>query len=128
MAKKTYTVLIVEDEDINYMYLETFLRDMKYDFNILHAIDGLEGVNLVKTHKSIDLILMDLRMPEMDGFTATRLIKEINPNIPIVVQTAYISSEDRQKSNEAGCDDFISKPISNDTLRLVIEKFILSIT
>jgi len=128
MAKKTYTVLIVEDEDINYMYLETFLRDMKYDFNILHAIDGLEGLNMVKTEKSIDLILMDLRMPEMDGFTATRLIKQINPNIPIVVQTAYISSEDRQKSNEAGCDDFISKPISNDTLRLVIEKFILSIT
>lgn len=123
---KTYTVLIVEDEDINYMYLETFLFDMKYEFNILHAIDGVEGIEFVKKEKSIDLVLMDLRMPEMDGFEATRQIKALKPQVPVVVQTAYISSEDRQQAAQVGCDDFISKPISNDTLRLIVEKFIIN--
>ncbi len=122
---KVYKILIVEDEDINYMYLETFLLDTKYNFNILHAVDGQEGVDFVKNESNIDLIFMDLKMPEMDGFTATRLIKEMKPHIPIVVQSAYITPEDRQRATDAGCDDFISKPISEDTLRLIIEKFVL---
>lgn len=124
MAKKKYEILIVEDEDINYMYLETLLLDMKYEFKILHAIDGVEGVEFVENEKNIDLVLMDLRMPEMDGFEATERIKKIRPNVPVVVQTAYLSSEDRQKASLAGCDDFISKPISEDTLRLILEKFL----
>ena len=123
MAKK-HTILVVEDEDINYMYLETLLFDMKYEFKILHALDGLEGVEFVKKDKTIDLVLMDLRMPEMDGFTATELIKGLKPLLPVVVQTSYLSSDDRQRASAAGCDDFISKPISEDTLRLILEKFL----
>ena len=123
---KSYTILIVEDEDINYMYLKTFLLDMEYNFKIIHAIDGLEGFEFAKNDSSIDLVLMDLRMPEMDGFSSTKLIKEAKPDLPVVVQTAYITSEDRQKANEAGCDDFISKPISNDVLRHILDKFLLS--
>jgi CheY-like chemotaxis protein len=122
---KSFKILIVEDEDINYMYLETFLRDMSLNLEISHALDGQEGVDFVKQDSSYDLILMDLRMPELDGFNATKLIKEIAPKIPIVVQTAFISPEDRRLAWEAGCDDFISKPISEDTLRLILEKFIL---
>lgn len=124
MAK--YKILIVEDEDINYMYLETLILDMKDKFTVLHALDGIEGVNFVKKENDIDLVLMDLRMPEMDGFQATKLIKDLRPLVPVVVQTAYLSSEDRQKAATAGCDDFISKPISEDTLRLILEKFILN--
>ena len=63
-------------------------------------------------------------MPEMDGFTATELIKELKPSLPVVVQTSHLSSDDRQRASTAGCDDFISKPISEDTLRLILEKFL----
>jgi len=122
---KSYKILIVEDEDINYMYLETFLLDMNLNLDISHALDGQEGVDFVKKDSSFDLILMDLRMPEMDGFKATKMIKELAPQIPIVVQTAFISPDDRRLAWEAGCNDFISKPISEDTLRLILEKFIL---
>ncbi len=122
---KSYKILIVEDEDINYMYLETFLLDMNLNLDISHALDGQEGVDFVKKDSSFDLILMDLRMPEMDGFKATKIIKELAPQIPIVVQTAFISPDDRRLAWEAGCNDFISKPISEDTLRLILEKFIL---
>ena len=90
--------------------------------NILHAKNGEEAIKICKKNYNIDLILMDLKMPIMDGFEATKQIKKIRPNIPIVAQTAFVSAEDKEKVFSLGFDDFISKPISKEALIAVISK------
>lgn len=115
------TILIVEDDKVNFLYLSTLLRKTKVQ--ILHALNGAEAVELFKTDVKIDLILMDIQMPVMNGYEATRIIKKINRNLPIIAQTAYAMEEDKQKCEQAGCDNFIVKPIKIDTLITVIEKY-----
>ena len=106
-------VLIAEDEDSNFLYLNEILSVL--NCKIIRAKNGLEAVSkCVET--SIDLVLMDLKMPVMDGYEASIRIKEINPSIPIIAQSAYISEIDRQKALDCGCSDFISKPIHSDML------------
>ena len=111
----TKTVLIAEDEDSNFVLLEEMLADS--GININRVVNGLEAVRLCKSNPYIDLVLMDIKMPEMDGYDATTRIKEIMPELPIIAQTAYITEGDRMKALAYGCSDFISKPI-NKTLLL----------
>jgi len=104
--------------------LRTVLLKMKnYKFVIYRAENGKEAINLCRENNNIDLVLMDIKMPIMDGFTATKRIKKIRPNLPIVAQTAYSTEEDIQKALEAGCDDFVSKPISRKRLKPIIGKY-----
>lgn len=114
-------VLITEDEEVNFYYLKTIFK--KTEARIIRAKNGKEAVDIIKSnHGNIDLILMDLNMPVMDGYEAMRLIKAQHPEIPIIAQTAYTLSEDRHKCLKAGFNDYISKPINRVALfRLVSE-------
>ncbi len=124
MDSNAYTILIAEDEEINYLYLEILLGgNQKFKFNILHAKNGKEALDICKK-TPIDLVLMDLKMPVMDGFEATRLIKEILPELPIIAQTAYSTNKEKEVAITAGCDDFISKPIVKEEFNTLIHKFI----
>ncbi len=123
--KDLHTVLIAEDEEINYLYLETLLEEQTYlNCKILHAKNGQEAVNICKTNKKVDLVFMDLKMPIMNGFEATKQIKTLNPNLPVIAQTAYISIDDQNKAFSAGCIDYISKPIDKGILNETIKKHI----
>lgn len=123
---KKYTILIVEDEEINYIYLETLICErFKLDSAILHARNGKEAIDICKNNPKIDLVLMDLKMPVMDGFEATRLIREFRPDLPVVAETAYSLREDMERALLAGCNDFISKPLSIECLYGIIVKYLI---
>ncbi|MFA5329936.1 MAG: response regulator [Prolixibacteraceae bacterium] len=128
-SDKTYfwdgkTVLIVEDNETSNIYFEAALRKTKA--NLIWAKNGLDAVNIVRNNKQIDLILMDINMPKMDGIEATRIIKTEFPNIVIVVQTAFILSGEERMCQEAGCDEFITKPIRLKYLLDTINRYLAS--
>ncbi len=116
------TILIAEDEDFNFLFLREVLTITKV--NILRAKNGKEAISIFNNTSNIDLVLMDLKMPILSGFEATEEIKRTNKSIPIIAQTAYALSGDREKAIEAGCDEYISKPIEKDVLIQLIAKFI----
>ncbi|MDF1573799.1 MAG: response regulator [Bacteroidales bacterium] len=104
-------VLITEDEEVNFYYLKTLLQ--RADAKVLRAKNGKEAVEIITKHKGgIDLILMDLNMPVMDGYEAMRIIKSRHPSIPIIAQTAYTMNNDRHRCLQAGFNDYIAKPIN----------------
>ncbi|MGW8314258.1 MAG: response regulator [Bacteroidales bacterium] len=108
-------VLITEDEEVSFFYLKTLLK--KTEVRILRAKNGKEAVDLISRHPGgIDLVLMDLNMPVMDGYEAMRIIKSQHPEIPIIAQTAYTLNNDRHKCLQAGFNDYISKPINRVAL------------
>ena len=118
------TILIAEDNEANYFLLKKALEKTKAE--IIRAENGLEAVNIFKSRPDIDIILMDIRMPEMDGIEATTIIKEMNSDIPIIVQTAFTMSSEKEKSFKAGCDDYISKPVNVKELYATVCKHIES--
>ncbi|MCD4773634.1 MAG: response regulator [Bacteroidales bacterium] len=115
-------ILIAEDIYTSTRYYQAALK--KTNSVILVAKNGQEAVEMVENNKDIDLVLMDIHMPELNGFEATRKIKKINHNIPIVMQTAYILSGEEDKSYEAGCDDFLTKPIQLNKLLSVVNNYL----
>lgn len=115
-------ILLVEDEDANHIFIASALE--KTRVKLLWAKDGREAIDMVHDHPNIDLILMDIRMPELDGYEATRQIKAFKPNMPIVAQTAYVMSNEKGKVLQAGCDDLIVKPIRLKTLLTVCAKYL----
>ena len=118
-----YTILIAEDEAINFLFLEILLKkQIDLGCAIIHAKNGAEAVQICKKNDDINLVLMDLKMPVMDGFEAVKLIKEIRPKLPIVAQTAFSSIEDKEKVFAAGFNDFLSKPINKEALLDVINR------
>ncbi len=122
---KNSTILIVEDEEINYLYIDILLENIELSLITLHAKHGKEAIEICKENTEIKLVLMDLKMPIMNGFEATRLIKEFRPDLPIVAQTAYSTNNEKEQASIAGCDDFISKPISKEILNGIIDKFLI---
>ncbi len=121
-----YTILIVEDEEANYLYLKILLEGLDLNIAILHAKNGKEAVEMCKANPKIDFVLMDLKMPVMNGYEATKQIKKIRPGLPVVAQTAYSTTEDKNKAISAGCDDFIPKPISKEVLISMINKYLIT--
>ena len=119
---KDKVILIAEDIFTSTKYYQAALK--KTNSTVLIAQNGLEAVKMVEENKNIDLILMDIHMPELNGFEATRKIKNINHNIPIIMQTAYILSGEKAKSYEAGCDDFLTKPIDLNKLLSVVNNYL----
>ena len=109
-----YSLLIVEDDTFNARYLQEVLS--KTGIHIVTMINAEQAIELVDSGKTIDLILMDVRLAGMNGFEATTIIKKKNPGIKIIVQTAYATFADKQQALDAGCDDYISKPINRDLL------------
>ena len=116
-----YTVLVVEDDSLNFLYVSHLLD--KPNVELLHAHDGAEAVKLVRGHDDISIILMDLRMPVMDGFTATTQIKQLLPQVPIIAVTAYSGAEYEQRAFDAGCDDVILKPTKQTVLYRTLAKY-----
>ena len=118
------TILIAEDEEINILYLKELLNYFDgYNLNVLLAENGKEAVRLC--HKNdIDVILMDIKMPVMNGIEASKKIKLFKPDVPIIVQTAYSMAEDKNLALKSGCDDFISKPIDKDIFISMIKKYL----
>jgi CheY-like chemotaxis protein len=104
------TVLIAEDNDSNYI-LMTYILKRSYQF--LRAKNGKEAVDAVE-NGGIDLVLMDVKMPIMDGLEATATIKEKHPELPVIALTANAFESDRNLAMEAGCNDFLSKPVSSE--------------
>jgi len=114
------TILIAEDEESSIMYLTELLEGKCK--KLLFAKSGAEAIEISKKNPDIDIILMDIKMPEMDGYTATRRIRKFNQDVIIIAQTAYALTGDRQNALEAGCNDYISKPIKKELLISLIAK------
>jgi PAS domain S-box-containing protein len=114
-------VLIADDDEISRKLIRLIVED--FGGEILEAKTGIETVELCRTKKDIDLILMDIKMPGLDGYEATRRIREFNKEVIIISQTAYGLSGDREKSIESGCNDYISKPVNRNKLQAMIQKY-----
>ncbi|MCG8698143.1 MAG: response regulator [Bacteroidales bacterium] len=107
--------LVVEDDPLNYLYIELLLKK-KTGIDVMWAKNGSQTIELFAKHKSIDIILLDLQLPDIDGFQVLKKIKEINPQIPISIQTAHTWNDEDRRSKSAGADGFFSKPLHADSL------------
>jgi CheY-like chemotaxis protein len=114
-------VVIAEDEQINFLFLKAVLKPTKS--RIIWTKTGRETIDICQA-ETIDIILMDIKMPDLNGLEATVEIKKEFPNLPIIAQTAYAMEEDEEASVKAGCDDYISKPIRPENLLLIMSKFL----
>jgi PAS domain S-box-containing protein len=120
-AYSDFTVLIAEDDDISFMYLREILKDL--NVKILYAENGSKAVEIIRSHPKVNMVLMDLKMPVLNGLDATKQIKQLRPELPVIAQTAFASPVDEQRSMEAGCDDFMAKPIDKNLLIEKINKY-----
>ena len=111
---KDTTILVAEDEEMNFFFLKEILSGD--GITILRAKDGLEAIDIFSSNPAIDVVLMDIKMPKMNGLDATRKIKEIKPDIPIIAQTAFAMRDEKENAIAAGCDDYIIKPIRKEEL------------
>lgn len=116
------TVLVAEDDEYNFLLIEELL--IKMDFKLILAKNGQEAIDICHSTPNIALILMDIKMPIMDGYTAAIQIKKIFPHLPIIAQSAYALEHDREKYNETAFDDYITKPINVTKLKQLIAKYI----
>lgn len=107
-SEKQLTLLVAEDDDSNFFLVEILL---KKKYRIVRACDGVEAVELFKL-ESPDIVLMDIKMPRMDGFMATRRIRSMNTRVPIIAVTAYAFDRDRRVAYDCGCNAYIVKPIN----------------
>jgi CheY-like chemotaxis protein len=119
---KNLTILIVEDDDSTQLYLRELLKNKCK--RLLYANTGIKAVELCKKEDSIGLILMDIKLPGLDGYEATRQIREFNQDVTIIAQTAFALIGDRSKVIEAGCDDYISKPVDEKELYKLINRYL----
>jgi len=117
------TILIAEDDELNYIYTKTVLEEAS--FTVIRAANGKEAVDIFLTHPEVVLVLMDIKMPVQDGYEATKYIKQQSKNIPVIALTAYAMVGDRQKALDAGCDDYLSKPVIATQLLDVVAKHIM---
>ena len=116
------TILIAEDTDSNYDLLNAIL---KKNYNLTRARDGMEVVMMFEEVKP-DLILMDIKMPNLNGLEATKIIRELSPDVPIIMQSAFAYEYDRNAAADAGCTEFIPKPIAQEKLKTIIKKYLKS--
>lgn len=110
-------ILIVEDDYPSFAYLKTLIGYARG--NCIHIQNGLEAISFCKDNH-VDLILMDIQLPGVSGFEATREIKKIKPDLPIIAQTAFALKGEKEKSFEAGCDDYITKPVDKNNLITIV--------
>lgn len=121
---KAYRILVAEDEEINYLYLKDLLETLPR-ITVIHANNGKEAIDICLSDKNIDLVLMDIKMPEIDGHTATKEIKAVLPELPIVAQTAFSTEAEKNLAISYGFDDFISKPLNKEKLFMIIKKLVI---
>ncbi len=119
---KNKNILLADDDPLNLLYVNEILKPT--GVNIITAENGAIALNIFRNNPNIDLILMDIRMPELDGFKTTRKIRKFNKTIPIIAQTAFAFAEDEKNALKNGCNAFISKPIKNEELLQIIKRFL----
>lgn len=122
MATNRPKVLIVEDDETNLVYLQLVLKDLNIE--LLKAVNGQAAVETFEQNQDIELILMDIRLPGMDGYEATSMIRKMNKDVVIIAQTAYAFSSDKDKAIESGCNDYVSKPIRREELLKKINHYL----
>jgi signal transduction histidine kinase/ActR/RegA family two-component response regulator len=118
-----FTVLIAEDEDSNFRLLKESLSGQNVE--IIWVVNGIQAVKACRS-RHIDLVLMDMKMPEMNGYEATRQIRQFSPHLPVIAQTAYYTESDIEKALDCGCNDVISKPLNRDKLITIINEQLLN--
>lgn len=121
-AIKNPVVLVADDDDFNYKYVEVILK--RAAFTVLRAENGQIAIDTCRKNSAINLILMDMKMPIVSGFTATREIKKILPDLPIIALTAFVSTNDEKEAYAAGCEAFVSKPVNREKLMGMINKIL----
>jgi PAS domain S-box-containing protein len=114
-------ILVVEDDETSEMLLSALVKE--HTTTVLKASTGIEAVDICRNNPDLDLILMDIQMPGLNGYEATRQIRQFNKDVIIIAQTAFGLSGDKEKAIEAGCNDYISKPINKDKLLALIQKY-----
>ena len=123
-------ILVAEDTDSNFLLVSIILRK---EYTVLRAYNGIEAIDVYKKEqpdlilmdiKMPDILITDIRMPEMDGLEASRAIRDIDPEIPIIALTANAFDSDKQKAIDAGCNDYMAKPIVVGQLTAMIKKYI----
>jgi len=112
-------ILVAEDEDTNYLYLSALLT--RCNHYVFRAVNGKEAVDFIRETDDVDLVLMDIKMPVLNGYDALKLIKKLKPYLPVVAQTAYALSDDEQNIRAAGFDGYIAKPIMKNQLVNIID-------
>jgi signal transduction histidine kinase/CheY-like chemotaxis protein len=118
------TILVAEDDEINYLYIKEILRGSGAE--ILHAVNGKEAVEICKNNNNIGMLLIDIKMPVMNGYEAIKQIRVLRPLLPIIAQTAFALSDDMLKAFNAGSNDYISKPFKKEQLLAMITKHLSS--
>ena len=113
-------ILIVEDDETSEMLISIAVRALSKE--ILKVRTGADAIETCRNNPDLDLILMDIKMPEMDGYEATRQIRQFNNGVYIIAQTAFGLVEEREKALDAGCNEYISKPMDIALLRMMIQK------
>jgi len=117
------TILIAEDDELSRYFFEKALK--KTRANLFFVPDGMEALKMIEENVEIDLVIMDIRLPHMDGIEATTKIKTLNPELPVVIQTAYALESVRDEALKSGCDEFITKPIRVETLLSILRKHLI---
>jgi len=117
------SILVAEDEPDNLNYIRMLLE--RFKISLVFAGTGEEAIDRCKSHPELSLVLMDVKMPVMDGLEATRMIRKFRPDLPIIATTAFAMESDKERCITAGCNDYISKPIRKDILLATIKKFVL---
>jgi len=123
LKAESLKVLIAEDEEVSTLYLKTILRNICSDLHFVTS--GREAIETCRSNSDFDIVLMDIRMPDIDGLKATQEIRKFNKEIIIIAQTAYCLTGDRENAIAAGCNDYVSKPINKELLLEMISKYIL---
>jgi len=119
---KNYTALIAEDEHSNFIFLKELLFET--NLKLIHAVNGQEAVQFCEKNPNIDIILMDIKMPILHGLDATKAIKKMRPDLPIIAQSAFAMETDIENATEAGCNDYISKLLNSNDLIALLEKYL----
>lgn len=117
-----HKILIADDDNISVILLTKNLNEFNAD--ILFARNGQEAIEVFIENPDIDLILMDIKMPNLNGYEATKQIKAINPKVKIIAETAFAMADDEKRAKEAGCDAYITKPINADKLKRMVRQML----
>jgi signal transduction histidine kinase/ActR/RegA family two-component response regulator len=115
------TILVAEDDEINYLYIKEIFRET--GAGLIRAVNGKEAVEICLNNNNIDIVLIDIKMPVMNGYEAIKRIREFRPNLPIIAQTAFALSNEMLKAFNAGCNDYISKPFKKELLLAMVSKY-----
>ncbi len=119
--KDDQLVLVTEDDDLNFTYMEKAFERMSV--SVIRAKNGKEAIDICRINPDITLIIMDIKMPVMDGWTAIREIKSFRPSLPVFVVTAYMLNNEEHLSYEAGCDEYMTKPVNYSSLVKKLKKY-----